>query len=156
MHVMYALSRSSEILAFMPAAAEAAARAQSADQQPLPQPQVEAANQQPGLKVQRLVSALWNLDRVDQRTLPLDGSFSYGTATAAGTGMVEVLSLFLIVSVCQIKLAAQDELHPGGQAHTASWLQPFLRYASGCFVRCCLKTDRSLLRLCLMVFPLAL
>jgi hypothetical protein len=83
-----ALSCFSEILAFMPAAAEAAARAQSAEQQPqpLPHPQVQAANQQPGLKVQQLVSALWNLDRVDQRTLPLDGSFSYGTATAAGTG----------------------------------------------------------------------
>jgi hypothetical protein len=81
-------SCSAEILAFMPAT-EAAAKAQSAADQPqlLAQPQVEAANQQPGLKVQRLVSALWNLDRVDQRALPLDGSFSYGTASTAGTGV---------------------------------------------------------------------
>jgi hypothetical protein len=87
---------SPEILAFMPAA-EAAPRAQSAEQQPqlLAQPQLEAANQQPGLKVQRLVSALWNLDRVDQKALPLDGSFSYGTATAAGTGVPHVLPLVI-------------------------------------------------------------
>jgi hypothetical protein len=79
-----------EILAFMPAAAsDAPTRAAAAADQPqlLAQPQVEAANERPGLKVQRLVNALWNLDRVDQRALPLDGSFSYGTATAAGTGV---------------------------------------------------------------------
>jgi hypothetical protein len=82
---LYNVRVSAEILAFTPA--EASTKAQPADQpQPLAQPQVEAANEQPGLKVQRLVSALWNLDRVDQRSLPLDGSFSYGTATAAGTG----------------------------------------------------------------------
>jgi hypothetical protein len=46
----------------------------------------ERANQQPGVKEQRLMAALWNLDRIDQRTLPLDSSFVYGTPQAPGTG----------------------------------------------------------------------
>lgn len=84
-----------EILAFMPseesAAGPADARQQQQQQQPetaepLPQKQVEAANRQPGLKLQKLVTALWNLDRIDQHGLPLNRSFIYGSTTAAGTG----------------------------------------------------------------------
>jgi len=29
---------------------------------------------------------MWNLDRMDQRELPLDGRFTYGTAATPGTG----------------------------------------------------------------------
>ncbi|WIA17834.1 hypothetical protein OEZ85_009340 [Tetradesmus obliquus] len=103
-----------KILAFMPA--EGSAKAQSADQpQPLPQPQVEAANEQPGLKVQRLVNALWNLDRLDQRALPLDGSFSYGTATAAGTG--KNVTIYMLDSGIK---ASHQEFQPWGAAGAAA------------------------------------
>lgn len=40
----------------------------------------------PGKKSQRLHVALWNLDRVDQRELPLDKTYHYGTSSAVGTG----------------------------------------------------------------------
>lgn len=32
------------------------------------------------------MTALWNLDRIDQRQLPLNSTFAYGTTTSAGTG----------------------------------------------------------------------
>lgn len=55
-------------------------------QQPLSLAAAEAANRQPGLKEQRLVTALWNLDRIDQQQLPLNSTFTYGSVTAPGTG----------------------------------------------------------------------
>jgi subtilisin family serine protease len=39
-----------------------------------------------GNKSQSLGPVLWNLDRVDQRDLPFDGTYSYGTAESSGTG----------------------------------------------------------------------
>lgn len=55
-------------------------------QQPLSLAAAEAANSQPGLKEQRLVTALWNLDRIDQQQLPLNSTFTYGSVTTPGTG----------------------------------------------------------------------
>jgi hypothetical protein len=55
-------------------------------QQPLPLAAAQQANTEPGVKEQRLVTALWNLDRIDQQQLPLNSTFSYGSSTAAGTG----------------------------------------------------------------------
>lgn len=40
----------------------------------------------PGKKSQRLHVALWNLDRIDQRELPLDKTYHYGTSKTVGTG----------------------------------------------------------------------
>jgi subtilisin family serine protease len=39
-----------------------------------------------GTKSQSLGPVLWNLDRVDQRDLPLDNKFTYGTTETPGTG----------------------------------------------------------------------
>ena len=40
----------------------------------------------PGKKTQDLHVALWNLDRIDQRDLPLDKVDRYGGSTTVGTG----------------------------------------------------------------------
>ena len=40
----------------------------------------------PGTKTQTVPVALWNLDRVDQRELPLDRAFRYGSSDMVGTG----------------------------------------------------------------------
>ena len=48
--------------------------------------QLEQVLNEPGVKVQRLVPALWNLDRMDQRGLPLNGQYTYGSSTSSGTG----------------------------------------------------------------------
>lgn len=55
-------------------------------QQPLSLAAAERANKEPGVKEQRLVTALWNLDRVDQQQLPLNRTFTYGTPSTPGTG----------------------------------------------------------------------
>lgn len=55
-------------------------------QQPLSLAAAERANKEPGIKEQRLVTALWNLDRVDQQQLPLNRTFTYGTPSTPGTG----------------------------------------------------------------------
>ena len=39
-----------------------------------------------GTKSQRVHVALWNLDRIDQRDLPLDRVFHYGSDGVVGTG----------------------------------------------------------------------
>jgi subtilisin family serine protease len=39
-----------------------------------------------GIKQQSLPSALWNLDRIDQRDLPLDNQYNYGTQVDGGVG----------------------------------------------------------------------
>eukprot|EP00210_Caulerpa_lentillifera_P001014 g977.t1 len=41
----------------------------------------------PGEKSQDVHIALWNLDRIDQRDLPLDSVYHYGTNTTVGTGV---------------------------------------------------------------------
>lgn len=41
----------------------------------------------PGEKQQHLIGKLWNLDRMDQRDLPLDSLYKYGTGSSAGTGV---------------------------------------------------------------------
>lgn len=38
------------------------------------------------LKVQHLHPAMWNLDRIDQRGLPLDAEFRYSGDESTGTG----------------------------------------------------------------------
>jgi hypothetical protein len=48
--------------------------------------EAEEANKSPGFKVQKLMTALWNLDRLDQRVLPLDQRFVYGSPQSPGTG----------------------------------------------------------------------
>ena len=40
----------------------------------------------PGEKSQDVHVALWNLDRIDQRDLPLDKVYRYGTSNTVGTG----------------------------------------------------------------------
>jgi subtilisin family serine protease len=40
----------------------------------------------PGQKTQDVHVALWNLDRIDQRDLPLDKKYHYGSNTTIGTG----------------------------------------------------------------------
>ena len=40
----------------------------------------------PGDKSQSLGPILWNLDRIDQRDLPLDNKYTYGTSDSPGTG----------------------------------------------------------------------
>lgn len=59
---------------------------EASDQQPLSLAAAERANETPGLKQQRLINALWALDRIDQRTLPLDRTYTYGTPSTPGTG----------------------------------------------------------------------
>eukprot|EP00803_Ostreobium_quekettii_P009833 evm.model.scf_1839.3 EVM.evm.TU.scf_1839.3 scf_1839:10638-19103(+) len=49
-----------------------------------------------GTKVQHVHTALWNLDRVDQRELPLDGEYRYGADNVVGTG--KGVSVFLLDS----------------------------------------------------------
>jgi subtilisin family serine protease len=39
-----------------------------------------------GSKTQSLGPVLWNLDRIDQRDLPLDSKYTYGTSDTSGTG----------------------------------------------------------------------
>jgi len=39
-----------------------------------------------GSKTQSLGPVLWNLDRIDQRDLPLDSTYTYGTSETPGTG----------------------------------------------------------------------
>lgn len=53
---------------------------------PLAAVDAERANQAAGVKVQSLVPALWGLDRIDARPLPLDGRFQYGSSSQPGTG----------------------------------------------------------------------
>jgi len=52
--------------------------------------EAEEANKSPGFKVQKLMTALWNLDRLDQRVLPLDQRFVYGSPQSPGTGGAQV------------------------------------------------------------------
>ncbi|GLC36543.1 hypothetical protein PLESTM_000458300 [Pleodorina starrii] len=41
---------------------------------------------EPGIKLDPVDRALWNLDRIDQRALPLDGVYRFGSAALRGTG----------------------------------------------------------------------
>lgn len=53
----------------------------------VPPPQVSAQQDAAvGTKREALATALWNLDRVDQRAPPLDGLYCYGSDSTSGTG----------------------------------------------------------------------
>ena len=49
-----------------------------------------------GTKAQSVHAALWNLDRVDQRELPLNNEFRYGAHNVVGTG--QGVSVFILDS----------------------------------------------------------
>lgn len=71
-------------------------------QQPLPLAAAQQANTEPGVKEQRLVTALWNLDRIDQQQLPLNSTFSYGSSTAAGTGEAHPHNAGYVTELCTL------------------------------------------------------
>eukprot|EP00775_Hariotina_reticulata_P008443 gene8443-8627_t len=86
-------------------------------QPPLQPKEAEQANKSPGFKIQKLMTALWNLDRLDQRGLPLDQRFVYGSPSSPGTG--KGVTIYILDS--GIKAAHQefqawgehDPTHPG-------------------------------------------
>lgn len=75
---------------------------------------------------QTVSSQLWNLDRIDQRDLPLDGTFTYGTATSAGTG--RGATIYVVDS--GVRLSHQEFKTQDGTRSRASyggrWLLPGL------------------------------
>eukprot|EP01025_Chloroclados_australasicus_P010900 TRINITY_DN1462_c0_g1_i10.p1 TRINITY_DN1462_c0_g1~~TRINITY_DN1462_c0_g1_i10.p1 ORF type:complete len:595 (-),score=75.87 TRINITY_DN1462_c0_g1_i10:958-2742(-) len=60
--------------------------------EPLVEAMSKTDNEQPeyqsptGIKSQQLLSGLWNLDRIDQQALPLNGRFNFGGENHVGTG----------------------------------------------------------------------
>jgi subtilisin family serine protease len=54
--------------------------------QPFLSSSAEAALGEVGVKLQRLQAAQWNLDRIDQRSVPLDQQYRFGTEETPGTG----------------------------------------------------------------------
>ncbi|CAD7701558.1 unnamed protein product [Ostreobium quekettii] len=66
-----------------------------------------------GEKTQYLHPALWNLDRVDQRELPLNGEYRYGYDKIVGTG--HGVSVFILDSGVR---ASHDEFQPWGSGES--------------------------------------
>lgn len=65
-----------------------------------------------GIKQQSLSSALWNLDRIDQRDLPLDNQYNYGTQVDGGVG--EGVTVYVVDS--GININHQEFKGPNGRS----------------------------------------
>ncbi|GAB4817850.1 hypothetical protein N2152v2_004896 [Parachlorella kessleri] len=77
---------------------------------------------QPGAKQQAVNSRLWNLDRLDQRELPLDGYYTYGTPQVNGTG--EGTTIYVVDS--GIKIDHQEFKNDLGTRVRASYGRDFV------------------------------
>jgi len=75
-----------------------------------------------GIKQQSLPSALWNLDRIDQRDLPLDNLYNYGTQVDGGVG--DGVTIYVVDS--GININHQEFKGPDGGGSRASYGYDFV------------------------------